>query len=267
MIRDITVGQYYASDSAIHRLDPRVKILGTMAFVVMLFIINDIYSYAFSILALALVIAVSKVPSSFIFRGIKSILFIIFLTAILNVITTKGTHILLQVGIIKVTLEGVYMAIKMVVRLIMLIIGSSLLTLTTTPIQLTDGIESLLKPFRKIGVPSAEIAMMMSIALRFVPTLLDETDKIMKAQQARGADFETGGLKQKAQSLVPVLVPLFVSAFRRADELATAMEARCYHGGNNRTRMNKMVLKGRDYKASAIIVLYIAITVAIMIIW
>lgn len=185
MIRDITVGQYYASDSAIHRLDPRVKILGTMAFVVMLFIINDIYSYAFSILALALVIAISKVPSSFIFRGIKSILFIIFLTAILNVITTKGTHILLQVGIIKVTLEGVYMAIKMVVRLIMLIIGSSLLTLTTTPIQLTDGIESLLKPFRKIGVPSAEIAMMMSIALRFVPTLLDETDKIMKAQQAR----------------------------------------------------------------------------------
>ena len=267
MIRDITVGQYYASDSAIHRLDPRVKILGTMAFVVMLFIINDIYSYAFSILALALVIAISKVPSSFIFRGIKSILFIIFLTAILNVITTKGTHILLQVGIIKVTLEGVYMAIKMVVRLIMLIIGSSLLTLTTTPIQLTDGIESLLNPFRKIGVPSAEIAMMMSIALRFVPTLLDETDKIMKAQQARGADFETGGLKQKAQSLVPVLVPLFVSAFRRADELATAMEARCYHGVNNRTRMNKMVLKGRDYKASAIIVLYIAITVAIMIIW
>ena len=249
MIRDITVGQYYASDSCIHRLDPRVKILGTMAFVVILFIINDIYSYAFSIAALALTIAASKVPAKFIFKGIKSILFIVFLTAFLNVVTTRGTHILLQIGFIKVTLEGVFMAVKMVVRLIMLIIGSSLLTLTTTPIQLTDGIEQLLKPFSKIGLPSAEIAMMMSIALRFVPTLLDETDKIMKAQQARGADFDTGGIKQKAQSLVPVLVPLFVSAFRRADELATAMEARCYHGGDNRTRMKVFHVQLRDYLA------------------
>ncbi len=267
MIRDITVGQYYAADSAMHRLDPRVKIIATMVFVVMLFIINDVYTYAFSIISLVACIKISKVPSKFIFRGIKSILFIVFLTGFLNIITTRGAHIIWQFGIIKVTMEGIIMAVKMVVRLIMLIIGSSLLTLTTTPIQLTDGIEELLKPFSKLGLPSAEIAMMMSIALRFVPTLLDETDKIMKAQQARGADFETGGIKQKAKSLVPVLVPLFVSAFRRADELATAMEARCYHGGNHRTRMNKMQLKKGDYKACITVAAYAVITILIMIIW
>ena len=267
MIRDITVGQYYASNSCVHRLDPRVKIIGTLVFVVMLFIINDIYSYAFSIAAMAAVIALSKIPTKFIFRGIKSIFFIIFLTGILNLITTRSGGVLFSWGIIKITWPGVVMAIKMIVRLIMLIIGSSLLTLTTTPIQLTDGIEILLKPFSKIGLPSAEIAMMMSIALRFIPTLLDETDKIIKAQQARGADFDTGGIRQKAKSLIPVLVPLFVSAFRRADELATAMEARCYHGGNNRTRMNKMQLKAGDFKASAAISAYVAITFAIMFIF
>lgn len=267
MIRDITIGQFYPVDSIIHRLDARVKIIATFIYIISLFIMDSFIAYAFVILALAATIKASKVPLSFMLRGIKSIFVIIVFTAFLNVFTTSEGTILFNWGIITITSKGVYMAVLMCLRLVLLIVGSSLMTLTTTPIQLTDGIEYILRPLKKIGVPSHEIAMMMTIALRFIPTLLDETDKIMKAQQARGADFETGGLKQKAQSLVPVLVPLFVSAFRRADELATAMEARCYHGGNNRTRMNKMVLKGRDYKASAIIVLYIAITVAIMIIW
>lgn len=266
MIRDITIGQYYMVDSLVHRLDPRLKLIATFVYVICLFIINDVYTYAFSILALAGIIAASKVPLKFIMRGIKSIIVIIILTAIINVLTTKGTHVLYELGWFTVTLEGVYMATKMVVRLIMLIVCSSLLTLTTTPIQLTDGIEYLLKPFQKIGVPSHEIAMMMTIALRFIPTLLDETDKIMKAQQARGADFETGGLMQKAKSLVPILVPLFISAFRRADELAMAMEARCYHGGDNRTRMNVMVLQKNDYYAIAVIFAFVACLIIIMLV-
>lgn len=253
-------------DSPIHRLDPRLKLIATFVYVICLFIINDVYTYAFSMLALAGIIAASKVPIKFIMRGIKSIIVIIILTAIINVLTTKGTHVLYEFGWFTVTLEGVYMATKMVVRLIMLIVSSSLLTLTTTPIQLTDGIEYLLKPFQKIGVPSHEIAMMMTIALRFIPTLLDETDKIMKAQQARGADFETGGLMQKAKSLVPILVPLFISAFRRADELAMAMEARCYHGGDNRTRMNVMVLQRIDYYAIGAICGFVICIIIIMLV-
>lgn len=264
MIRDITIGQYYRADSYIHRLDPRTKITATMVYVVVLFIINDIYTYAFSIFALAAAIALSKVPLKFIMRGIKSILFIIVLTGILNLFTTRGTHIVWQLGILKMTLEGVIMATKMVVRLIMLIICSSLLTLTTTPIELTDGIEYLLKPLRRFGVPAGEIAMMMSIALRFIPTLLNETDKIIKAQQARCADFDTGGIKQKAKSLIPVLVPLFISAFRRADELATAMEARCYRGGDGRTRMKKMEFGKNDYKSMIALILFVVISVIMM---
>ncbi|MDD3570658.1 MAG: energy-coupling factor transporter transmembrane component T [Lachnospiraceae bacterium] len=266
MIRDITIGQYYMVDSPIHSLDPRLKLIATFVYVICLFIINDVYTYAFSMLALAGIIAVSKVPLKFIMRGIKSIIVIIIFTAIINVLTTKGTHVLYELGWFTVTLEGVYMATKMVVRLIMLIVSSSLLTLTTTPIQLTDGIEYLLKPFQKIGVPSHEIAMMMTIALRFIPTLLDETDKIMKAQQARGADFETGGLMEKAKSLVPILVPLFISAFRRADELAMAMEARCYHGGDNRTRMNVMALQKNDYYAMAVICGFVVCLIIIMLV-
>ena len=266
MIRDITIGQYYTVDSPIHRLDPRLKLIATFVYVICLFIINDVYSYGFSMLALAGIIGASKVPLKFIMRGIKSILVIIILTALINVFTTGGSHILYELGWFTVTLEGVYMATKMVVRLIMLIVSSSLLTLTTTPIQLTDGIEYLLRPFQKVGVPSHEIAMMMTIALRFIPTLLDETDKIMKAQQARGADFETGGLMQKAKSLVPILVPLFISAFRRADELAMAMEARCYHGGDNRTRMNAMVLHKIDYFAIAFICGFVVCLIIIVLV-
>lgn len=264
MIRDITIGQYYRADSCIHKLDPRTKIIATMVYVVVLFIINDVYTYVFSIAALGATVALSKVPFKFIMRGIKSIIFIIILTGILNLFTTRGTHIVWQFGILKMNTEGIIMASKMVIRLIMLIICSSLLTLTTTPIELTDGIEYLLKPFRRFGVPAGEIAMMMSIALRFIPTLLNETDKIMKAQQARCADFETGGLKQKAKSLIPVLVPLFISAFRRADELATAMEARCYRGGDGRTRMKKMEFGKNDYTSLIVLLIFVMIVVVMM---
>jgi len=264
MIRDITIGQYYRTDSCIHSLDPRTKIIATMAYVVVLFVINDIYTYAFTIIALAFAVALSKVPIKFIMRGIKSILFIIILTGILNLFTTPGTHTVWQLGIVKMNTEGILMAVKMVVRLIVLIICSSLLTLTTTPIELTDGIEYLLKPFRRFGVPAGEIAMMMSIALRFIPTLLNETDKIIKAQQGRCADFDTGGIKQKAKSLIPVLVPLFISAFRRADELATAMESRCYRGGDGRTRMKVMAFGKNDYICLSVLLIFIAAVIIMM---
>ncbi|MCI8342475.1 MAG: energy-coupling factor transporter transmembrane protein EcfT [Firmicutes bacterium] len=266
MIRDITIGQYYTTSSLIHSLDSRFKIVAMFVYVICLFVINDIYTYAFSIASLAAVIALSKVPLNFMLKGIKSIMVIIILTAVINLLTAKGESVIYQLGWFSITLEGVYMAVKMVVRLVMLIVSSSLLTLTTTPIQLTDGMEYLLKPFGKIGVPYHEIAMMMTIALRFIPTLLDETDKIMKAQQARGADFETGNLFQKAKSLVPILVPLFISAFRRADELAMAMEARCYSGGGGRTRMNEMRFHKLDYAAAAVLCVYVAVTAVLMVV-
>ena len=265
MLRDITIGQYYNSDSVIHRLDPRFKLIAAIVYVVILFIINDLYTYVFSIAALFAVIALSKVPLKYMLRGIKSVMFIIVITALLNMFTTRGETILWEFGFLRLTLEGIIFAVKMVVRLIMLIMASSVLTLTTTPIQLTDGIEYLLKPFRKIGVPAHEIAMMMTIALRFIPTLLDETDKIIKAQQARGADFDTGGIIKKAKSLVPILVPLFVSSFRRADELAMAMEARCYRGGENRTRMNEMVMGKNDYTGAVIVVIFVVVITAMII--
>ena len=260
MIRDITIGQFYPVDSIIHRLDARVKIIATFIYIISLFIMDSFIAYAFVILALAATIKASKVPLSFMLRGIKSIFVIIVFTAFLNVFTTSEGTVLFNWGIITITSKGVYMAVLMCLRLVLLIFGSSLMTLTTTPIQLTDGIEYILRPLKKIGVPSHEIAMMMTIALRFIPTLLDETDKIMKAQQARGADFDTGNLIQKAKSLVPILVPLFISAFRRADELAMAMEARCYNGAENRTRMNVMRYSKSDYKAYIIIIIYVVLS-------
>ena len=256
MLRDITIGQYYPAPSKIHALDPRIKLIATLIYIISLFVANDFISYVFIVACLGIVIQMSKVPLKFMLRGIKGIFVIIIFTTVLNLFTTKGTVELVHIGFLTITLEGVLMAIKMCVRLILLIVGSSVLTLTTTPIQLTDGLEYLLKPFKKIGVPSHEIAMMMTIALRFIPTLLDETDKIMKAQQARGADFETGNLIQKAKSLVPILVPLFISAFRRADELAMAMESRCYHGDVNRTRMTEMRFQAADYKAEVLVAVY-----------
>lgn len=260
MIRDITLGQYYPADSVLHRLDPRVKFLGTMAFVVSVFLFNSFIGYGVATIFLAAMIAISKVPVKFMFKGLKAILFILLFTVFFNVILTPG-EILWKFGIIKITKEGLILAGKMAIRLTYLVIGSSIMTLTTTPNQLTDGLESLMRPLNHIKVPVHEIAMMMSIALRFIPILLEETDKIMKAQIARGADFENGNLIQKAKALVPLLVPLFISAFRRANDLAMAMEARCYHGGSGRTQMKPLHYSGRDYAALVILAAYLAVSI------
>ncbi len=260
MIRDITLGQYYAGESPIHRLDPRVKIIATLLFIIELFIVNHFIGFAVCAAALAVYVKMSKVPISFILRGLKPILLIIIFTFCLNIFMIDG-RIIWQLGFLKVTVEGLLTAVFMGIRLVLLIIGSSLLTFTTKPISLTDGIERLLGPLARIGVPTHEIAMMMSIALRFIPTLLEETDKIMKAQQARGADFESGNLLARAKALIPILVPLFVSAFRIAQDLAMAMEARCYRGGKGRTRMHEMRFRGNDYVAMVILVLFLGVTI------
>lgn len=260
MIRDITLGQYYPADSVLHRLDARTKFIGTMAFVVSVFVFRSFLGYGVATLFLAAMIALSKVPVKFMFKGLRSIFFILMITVVFNIFLTPG-EILWHWGILKVTKEGLIVAGKMTIRLTYLVIGSSLMTLTTTPNQLTDGLESLMKPLSHLKVPVHEIAMMMSIALRFIPILLEETDKIMKAQIARGADFESGNIIQKAKALVPLLVPLFVSAFRRANDLAMAMEARCYHGGSGRTQMKPLKYKGRDYAAFLILAAYLAVSI------
>ncbi len=257
MIRDITLGQYYASNSPVHRLDPRVKIIATLLFIIELFIVDNFIGFAICAAVLGAVIIVSRVPLGFILRGLKPILFILFFTFALNIFMVKG-EVLWSWKFLHITREGIQIAVFMAIRLMLLIIGSSMLTLTTKPLSLTDGIERLLSPLSRFRFPSHEIAMMMTIALRFIPTLLEETDKIMKAQQARGADFETGGLMKRAKALIPVLVPLFVSAFRIAQDLAMAMEARCYRGGENRTRMNEMKLKTRDIIAFILEAVFLA---------
>jgi energy-coupling factor transport system permease protein len=261
MIRDITLGQYYSREASLHKLDPRTKIIGTIIYIAALFVSNDFAGIAISAAAIAAVVAVSRVPISFIMRGLKPILFIIIFTFCLNIFMVDG-QILWQWGVLKITIEGLQRAFFMAARLILLIIGSSLLTLTTKPISLTDGIERLLGPLGRIGVPAHEIAMMMSIALRFIPTLLEETDKIMKAQQARGADFESGNLLTRIKALIPILVPLFVSAFRIAQDLAMAMESRCYKGGQGRTRMHQMKLQQRDALAGLLLAIYLAVVIA-----
>ncbi|MDR0851578.1 MAG: energy-coupling factor transporter transmembrane protein EcfT [Clostridiales Family XIII bacterium] len=261
MIRDITLGQYYPGYSVIHKLDPRMKIIVTMFYIASLFIIEDFYGYVLIVLAVAAITAVSRVPVRFMLRGLKPVMIIILFTFVLNMLMTPGT-ILWQWKFIKITEEGLYNAVYLALRLILLIIGSSLLTLTTKPMKLTDGIESLLKPFKKLGLPAHELAMMMTIALRFIPTLLEETDKIMKAQQARGADFESGGLLKRAKALIPLLVPLFVGAFRIAQELAMAMEARCYRGGEGRTKLNALKFRRRDAVAVLLTAAYIGILIA-----
>lgn len=260
MIRDITLGQYYPGESWVHKLDPRVKIIATLLFIIELFIVNDFIGFAISAVVLTVLIAVSGVPLSFILRGLKPILIILLFTFALNIFMISG-EVIWSWWILKITKEGIRTAVFMAIRLILLIIGSSMLTLCTRPLSLTDGIERLLSPFKAIGLPAHEIAMMMTIALRFIPTLLDETDKIMKAQQARGADFESGSLLQRVKSLIPILVPLFVSAFRIANDLAMAMEARCYRGGKHRTRMHEMKFAGRDYAAFALQALFLAVII------
>ena len=261
MIRDITIGQYYPADSEIHKMDPRTKLAATVVYIISLFTFKSVTGYLVAGAFLAMVIKLSKVPFSYIVKGLKPILFLLVFTAGFNLFLTPGERILFQAGFLKITVEGLETAVFMAVRLIMLIIGSSLMTFTTTPNRLTDGLEHVMKPLKKFRVPVHEISMMMSIALRFIPILLEETDKIMKAQTARGADFESGGLIQKAKSLIPLLVPLFISAFRRANDLAMAMEARCYRGGKNRTRMNEMKFVSRDYVAIILLIVFAAIII------
>ena len=239
MIKDITIGQYYPAKSILHRLDPRVKFVGTIAFLISLFVANSLWGYLLATAFLAVVIVLSKVPVKFMMKGLKPLFFIFILTVAFNLFLVPG-KVVVQIWILKITEEGIRQAIKIGIRLIYLVMGSSVMTLTTTPNQLTDGLEKLMRPLNKIKVPVHEIAMMMSIALRFIPILMEETDKIMKAQIARGADFESGNLIKKAKNLIPLLVPLFISAFRRADDLAMAMEARCYHGGDHRTSMKPL---------------------------
>lgn len=256
MIRDITLGQYFPGESGMHRLDPRVKIIMCLVYLVALFLVKDFIGFAIAIVTLACVIAVSKVPLNFILKGLKPIFLIIIFTFTINMFMIGG-EVIWQWGVLHITKEGLYTAIFMALRLVLLIIGSSLLTLTTKPISLTDGIESLLDPLKVFKVPAHELAMMMTIALRFIPTLLEETDKIMKAQMARGADFESGNIIKRAKSLIPLLVPLFISAFRIAQDLAMAMEARCYRGGANRTRMNAMKLGKFDFIAMLLLGLFV----------
>ena len=257
MIRDITIGQYYPAQSQVHRLDPRVKIVCTLAFLVSLFLQNSILGYVVAFAFLAMVIRLSKVPVKFIVRGLKPIVILLLFTVLMNLFLTRSGNILFHYGILTITEGGLRTCVFMTVRLIFLVMGSSIMTFTTTPNSLTDGIEKLLHPLNRIHVPVHEIAMMMSLALRFVPTLLEETDKITQAQKARGADMESGNIIQRVKAFIPILIPLFVSAFRRAYELATAMECRCYRGGTGRTRMKTIHMAKRDYVSFVMVALLI----------
>ena len=259
MIRDITIGQYYPAESRIHRLDPRVKIVCTLLFLVSLFIQNSLPGYVIATIYLGCVIRLSKVPLKYILKGLKPVVILLLFTVVMNLFLTDGGEILVQFGIFTITENGLRTSVFMAVRLMYLVTGSSIMTFTTSPNGVTDGMEKLLHPLNRFNVPVHEVAMMMSIALRFIPILLEETDKIMKAQQARGADFESGNIIQRAKAMVPILVPLFVSAFRRANDLAMAMEARCYHGGDGRTKMKPLHYHGRDRAAYFITLIYLVI--------
>lgn len=262
MIKDITIGQYIPGDSFIHKMDPRAKILISLIFVIDLFIVSNFLGYCFIVLFTIITIVVSKVNIKYIYKGLKPILILVLFTAVLNLFMTDGTTTpLWSWNFLKIYKEGLIIAALMILRLVFLIVGTSILTLTTSPIELTDGIEKLLNPFKKIGLPAHELAMMMTIALRFIPTLMDETDKIMKAQMARGADFESGNLVKRAKNLIPLLVPLFISSFRRADELAMAMEARCYKGGTGRTRMKILKITFRDLIACVFTVALVSFSI------
>lgn len=257
MMKDITLGQFIPGDSIIHKLDPRVKIVGILIYMISVFLVTRFVAYIPIAIALLAVILISGLELKFVLNGLKPLVFIIVLTLVINLLMTPG-RVIYELGFIRITEEGLRTGLFMASRLILLVVGTSLLTLTTSPIILTDGMESLMKPLTKIGFPSHQLAMMMTIALRFIPTLFEETDKIMKAQMARGADFETGNLVKRARNLVPLLVPLFINSFRRADELATAMESRCYRGGEGRTRLNELKYHKRDGIAYFILLLYLA---------
>ena len=264
MLKDITLGQYFPGDSIIHRLDPRTKLILVIMYIVALFMAKSFVGYAVMMLIFAGAVRLSKVPPKSMFKGLKPVVIIIALTAVLNLFYTPGEE-LVSFWIFTITKEGIVKAIFMVLRIIMLISGTFLLTYTTAPVALTDGMELLLGPLKKIKVPVHEMSMMMSLALRFIPTLIEETDKIMSAQKARGADFETGNIIQRAKALLPILVPLFISAFRRADELAVAMESRCYNGGAGRTRMKTLRYEKCDFVALALGALMIGVMIALQV--
>ena len=264
MLKDITLGQYFPGNSVIHRLDPRTKLIMLVVYIVALFSAESWVSYGVCFAFLAVCIAISTIPLKSILRGMKPLAMILVFTGVLNLFFTAGETVLVKFWIINITLEGVVRAVFMTLRILMLITCTFLLTYTTSPIALTDGLESLMSPLKKLHVPVHELSMMMCIALRFIPTLIEETDKIMSAQKARGADFESGSLMDRVKALIPILVPLFISAFRRADELATAMECRCYHGGEGRTKMKLLRYSGWDFKAfgAGILLLVVVFTLA-----
>ena len=266
MLRDITLGQYYPIDSVLHRMDPRTKLFGTLVYIITLFLADNFLTYLAATLFLIVAVKLSNVPVKFMIRGLKAIVFLLLISVSFNLFLTPGTPIF-KIWIIQITWEGLELASFMAIRLIFLVMGSTILTLTTTPNQLTDGLEKSLGFLNRIGVPVHEVSMMMSIALRFIPILVEETDKIMKAQMARGADFESGNLIQKAKAMVPLLVPLFISAFRRATDLAMAMEARCYRGGEGRTKMKPLHYARRDKITYLIYLAYFALVIAVKVLF
>ncbi len=255
---DVVLGQFYPSDSVIHKLDPRVKLISTLCFIISLFLIKNLIGYIIVTAFLALIVIISKVPFRYVLKGMRGILILMLITVVFNIFLTPG-KVLVQWGRIKITVEGIRLSVQMVVRLSYLIIGSSIMTLTTTPNNLTDGLESIMRPLKVFHVPVHEIAMMMSIALRFIPILLEETDIIKKAQMARCADFESGNFIARAKNMVPLLVPLFISAFRRANDLAMAMEARCYRGGDGRTKMKPLIYRKKDALAYASVAVFMVL--------
>lgn len=263
MLRDITIGQHYPADSVIHSLDPRTKLIGSLFMIIALFMITPLWGYGVAFVFLFSTIALSKVPFKFILKGLKPIMFFIVIAVSLNIFLTPG-ELVFPDFFLKITYEGIDRALMTFFRFTFLIITSSMVTLTTSPMALTDGIERLLNPLKKIKFPAHELAMMMTIALRFIPTLIEEADKIMKAQMARGADFESGNIFKRAQNMIPLLVPLFISAFRRADELAMAMEARCYRGGEGRTRLNVLKYSYLDYTAMVVSSTYLVAVIVLM---
>lgn len=263
MLKDITLGQFFPGNTPVHRMDPRTKLILLVVYIVALFVAKGAIAYALVATFLITAVALSKIKPKALFKGLKPILIIVILTAVLNLFYAQGERVIFRLWKLTATWEGLETAVYMILRIVMLISGTFLLTYTTSPIALTDGLESLLSPLKKIKVPVHEISMMMCIALRFIPTLIEETDKIMSAQKARGADFESGNIFQRAKALVPILVPLFISAFRRADELATAMECRCYQGGEGRTKMKVLSYAQRDFLALAVGLLLLAVVITL----
>ena len=261
MLKDVTLGQFFPGDTFAHRLDPRTKLIFIVIYMAALFTAKTVLAYAVMAFTLAVMAAVSKTRVKMLVSGLKPLVIVLIFTAVLNILYTPGDTVLFKFWIFTATLEGVITAVRMMLRIIMLVMGTAILTYVTSPLALTDGLESLLKPLNKIKVPVHEMSMIMSIALRFIPTIIEETDKIMNAQKARGADFETGGILKKAKAMMPILVPLFVSSFRRADELAIAMESRCYHGGEGRTRMKVLTYKGIDALAVVFGLCVLALTI------